>query len=216
MIPIRLILSFFIALTLGAPLQAQNYGHQTGEEYVVLLKSSPIDLPTINSILAQLSLSTTHPDVVHVYNNSHFHGFSARMNAHCLSILNNLTYISHLEATVYITPTVITRDDASWGLQRISSATNVSGDETALSYTYTYSSSDLGRGVDIYILDTGIYTDHVVFGGRAQMGFSYDGNMTDLDGHGTHVAGIAGGSQVGVASNANLIGVKALSGDGSG
>ncbi|GAB7352681.1 hypothetical protein MBLNU459_g3042t1 [Dothideomycetes sp. NU459] len=138
------------------------------------------------------------------------------MNTHCISILNKLTYVSHVEPASNIVSTVETRRDAPWGLQRISSLAAVSEVEDALAYTYTYASSDLGRGADIYILDTGIYTDHFVFGGRAQMGWSYDGNMTDLDGHGTHVAGVAAGAQVGVASNANLIGVKALSGNGSG
>ncbi len=39
---------------------------------------------------------------------------------------------------------------------------------------------------------------------------------TDLNGHGTHVAGTIAGKTYGIAKAANLIAVKVLGGDGSG
>ena len=39
---------------------------------------------------------------------------------------------------------------------------------------------------------------------------AFPGTLEDVDGHGTHTAGTAGGDIVGVASNANLIGLKAV------
>ena len=48
------------------------------------------------------------------------------------------------------------------------------------------------------------------------MGFSAYSDTTDQEGHDTHVAGTAASSIYGVASNANLIGVKVLGADGGG
>lgn len=53
------------------------------------------------------------------------------------------------------------RIDAPWGLQRISHREPVgSTSDFALDYTYNYDDS-AGKGVDIYIIDTGIQIDHV-------------------------------------------------------
>ncbi|KAK0936369.1 hypothetical protein LTR29_012042 [Friedmanniomyces endolithicus] len=109
-----------------------------------------------------------------------------------------------------------TRPNAPWGLQRISTAATVSGSAKAMDYTYSYASGGLGQGADIYIVDTGIYTQHNVFGGRASVVWSHNNDTTDSDGHGTHVAGTAAGEVLGVASNANIFGVKALDSGGGG
>ena len=78
-----------------------------------------------------------------------------------------------------------------------------------------------GRGVDVYVVDTGITVEHVEFEGRAKFGlnmFPYDNEdkqNRDLNGHGTHVAGIVGSKTYGVAKAVNLIAVKALSKSGN-
>ncbi|ELU38690.1 peptidase inhibitor i9 domain-containing protein [Rhizoctonia solani AG-1 IA] len=61
-----------------------------------------------------------------------------------------------------------------------------------------------GTGVDIYQIDTGIYTAHTQFGGRAKWGYpNADGN-----GHGTALASIIVGSTYGIATRANITAIK--------
>jgi cerevisin len=66
-------------------------------------------------------------------------------------------------------------------------------------------------------LDTGIYTGHSQFGGRARWGATFGGYANaDGNGHGTHCAGTVGSSQYGVSKAVSLIAVKVLSDAGSG
>jgi len=53
------------------------------------------------------------------------------------------------------------RTNAAWGLGRISHTNPVSGTITALNYTYSYSDTYQGAGIDIYIVDTGVNLNHV-------------------------------------------------------
>ncbi len=82
-----------------------------------------------------------------------------------------------------------------------------------------------GTGIKIAILDTGIDDTHPDLDeGKvvAENDFTDDGTTDDLDGHGTHCAGIAAGefnfttNMSGVAPGASLINAKALNQSGSG
>ena len=83
---------------------------------------------------------------------------------------------------------------------------------------YTYSNYDNGQGVRVYVVDSGIKVNHVDFGGRAVHGMT--GSQIrgegddDLNGHGTHCAGIAAGSEYGVAPMATPVSVKVIGEDG--
>lgn len=104
-----------------------------------------------------------------------------------------------------------TPESASWGLDTVG-VDGASGD---------------GSGTHIYVLDTGVRVSHNDFSGRAIPALDCtsdelvecNGDTScagDVQGHGTHCAGTAGGNTFGVARNANIYGVKVLSDSGSG
>jgi subtilisin family serine protease len=101
--------------------------------------------------------------------------------------------------------------NAPWHLDRI--------DQRALPWDTTYNYSSSGAGVHVYILDTGIRVTHQEFGGRASVANDFVGdgqNGNDCNGHGTHVAGLVGGSTWGVAKQASLHAVRILPCSGTG
>jgi subtilisin family serine protease len=118
----------------------------------------------------------------------------------------------------------------NWGLVRCSNPTNVYGENlypSANVYYYEYDAT----GVDVVIQDSGIEWSHPEFkdslgNSRVQLidwytasgisGTQSANHYRDLDGHGTHVAGITVGKNYGWAKNANIYSVKVNGLEGSG
>ncbi|MFG3254835.1 S8 family serine peptidase [Streptomyces sp. NPDC048172] len=104
------------------------------------------------------------------------------------------------------------KNPPNWGLDRIDQK-KPQGDG---SYTYPASA---GKGVTVYVIDTGVRIGHKDFGGRASYGFdAVDGDKKadDPQGHGTHVAGTVAGSSYGVAKKSKIVAVRVLDENGSG
>lgn len=97
-----------------------------------------------------------------------------------------------------------TQSSPPWHLDRIDQADYPLDDE----FSYSYSGDD----VTIYVIDSGIRTTHDDFDGRAshvyQANDDWEPAGTDCLGHGTAVASAAGGSEWGVAKDANLAAVR--------
>ncbi|KAI8819748.1 peptidase S8/S53 domain-containing protein [Fimicolochytrium jonesii] len=104
--------------------------------------------------------------------------------------------------------------DAPWGLARISHRELPKDNETSV---YEYYAND-GKGVTVYVVDTGINIKHEEFEGRAKWGATIPDGDEDVDGngHGTHVAGTIASRKYGVAKKATVVGVKVLRSSGSG
>jgi subtilisin family serine protease len=73
--------------------------------------------------------------------------------------------------------------------------------------------------VTVYVVDSGIRLGHAEFGGRARSGHDFvddDADASDCNGHGTVVAGIAGGSTWGAAKGVKLVSVRVFGCENSG
>ena len=159
--------------------------------------------------LAQTLVATYNGSLLHTYTAA-LKGFAATLPDVAVPLLQLEPLVSYVEPDQTIRADGTEDMDANgdpWGLDRI--------DQQALplSGTYTYTSD--GAGVHAYIIDTGIWTLHPDFGGRADN--VYDALTLDLvvigedcNGHGTHVAGTVGGATYGVAKGVSLHGVRVL------
>ena len=98
---------------------------------------------------------------------------------------------------------------ATWGPDRIDQHGGL------LNGQYEYDT--LAPDVDVYVVDTGIQTNHTQFQGRALFYYnSVDNIDADCLGHGTHVAGIVGSQTYGVAKGVTLVAIKVLDCTGTG
>ncbi|MFE9654294.1 S8 family peptidase [Micromonospora sp. NPDC006431] len=147
--------------------------------------------------------------VTHQYH-SVLNGFSGRMSERQARRLAADPRVAYVQQDAVFTSTATQTSPPSWGLDRIDQRNR------PLSGSYTYNTT--ASNVKVYIIDTGIRTSHTDFGGRAAWGTNTtgDGNNTDCNGHGTHVAGTVGGASYGVAKGVSLIAVKVLNCSGSG
>lgn len=156
--------------------------------------------------LTEVSIS---PDKMGFVYTDALQGFAAELTDLEVDRLRRDPRVAYIEPDAVMSIYTTTQTNATWGLDRI--------DQRALPLNGTYTYEANGSGVTAYIIDTGVRTDHVEFGGRALRGFdAFGGTSEDCNGHGTHVGGTVGGTLYGVAKNVTLVGVRVLDCNGSG
>ncbi|KAH6986347.1 peptidase S8/S53 domain-containing protein [Ilyonectria sp. MPI-CAGE-AT-0026] len=138
-------------------------------------------------------------------------GYSGEFDPETIKEIKNSDEVLTIEPvrTITIYAPKITQSASTWGLGSIS--------HRKPGYReYVYESS-AGRGTWAYVVDTGVYTAHAEFEGRAFPGYNAVPNtkMADTNGHGTHCAGIIASKTYGVAKKAKIMAVKVLDGSSS-
>ena len=184
-----------------------NADKRIANQYIAVLKD---DVADVDGEAVRLSRAFAGDrNGGHTYKHA-LKGFSVRMpEARAIKLADD-PRVAFVEEDGVVSASAV-QTNAPWGLDRIDQRNR------PLNGTYTYNYT--GTGVKAYIIDTGIRATHTDFGGRVISGFNAvpDGLGTDdLNGHGTHVAGIVGGSHWGVAKNVTLVPVRVLDASGSG
>lgn len=138
--------------------------------------------------------------------------FVATLNAGELESLRRNPSVEFIEQDQYVHITGTQKMDSygdPWGLDRI--------DQRSRDLSLNYSYGGTGAGVRVYVLDTGIDTDHSDFTGRAKVGYdALGGSGSDCNGHGTGAAGTIGAESYGVAKDATLYSVRVADCEGTG
>jgi len=188
-------------------------------EYIVVL-NSVVNAGKHMEIMASMVNET---NVMHTYSIGDFKGYSVRLDKSAAKQLATHADVKYVEPNMVATTlqTCTSRPaPTSWGLARTVRIGPVGNGIPIAQAPYEFSSNAAGQGVDVHIIDTGVYCDNNDFAGRpASCATSFDATgegLFDGNGHGTHVASTTAGNRYGLAPNSNIVGVKVLGSNGSG
>lgn len=206
--------SFLLPLTVFSTIAAAN------SNFIIQFKNNNYDFDTFFANYYNLSNDTL--DVPFAASSfglqsfeigSNFKGVLGEFN---IDIIRNLYYDSKINAISIDRDLVLAdvQEFAPKHLARISQKQTLNKDQK-LDYVYDATG---GIGVDVYILDSGIFSSHPDFSKRVTKIFDFTeepvNRLEDSIGHGTYIAGVVGSETYGVAKKANLFDVKVTKKDG--
>ncbi|MEY2814864.1 MAG: hypothetical protein RIS05_612, partial [Actinomycetota bacterium] len=143
-----------------------------------------------------------------------FDGFVVNLTNDQLAFVDSLEYVKAIEEDAVVTLATTQTPTPSWGLDRIDQRERITSGGIG-----SYEHLSAGTGTTIYIGDSGIFPHADLAGRISPSGYTSfnDGRGTvDCNGHGTHVATTAAGTQYGIAKNATVVPVRLLDCGGSG
>ncbi|AOS65880.1 S8 family peptidase [Actinoalloteichus hymeniacidonis] len=190
--------------------------------YIVVLDDAEVGTSTSAVTRSAASLTSTYGGTVQRTYSAAIDGFEAKLSereAEALAADPAVAYVeqnarvglSLAPAPQQVSVQAVQTNPPSWGIDRI--------DQRNLPLNQRYEYTSTGRGVTVYVIDTGVDINHPTFGGRASYGYDFvngSPNAADQNGHGTHVAGTVAGSEFGVAKEAEIVAVRVLDAGGSG
>jgi len=210
------LLSLIALVSSTAPLLGSDNPEKIDGEYIVIFH----DNTTVEQAEGHWkALRSRSVEFLHTYHIGTFKGYAARMSHKHVHHQRNHPLVKEVHyngiaRAIDNSCGSASLNAPSWGLARTSHKSNM---PTGLNDDYYYNTAHGGRGVTVYIIDTGIRVTHTDFGGRAIFGVNYaDSSPTDQNGHGTHCAGTAGGTRYGIAKFTALVAVMVLNAQGSG
>nr|ADB92602.1 serine protease 1 [Actinomucor elegans] len=151
--------------------------------------------------------------IEHVYDTPNLKGYSGKFDDQVLEAIRQSDDVAFVEHDSMVYANELQRN-APWGLSRVSHVDPL----TFKNYQKYEYNPEGGKGVKVYVIDTGVNVDHVDFDGRAIWGHTVPSGDRDEDGngHGSHCSGTIAGRRYGIAKKAQPVAVKVLRSNGSG
>jgi subtilisin family serine protease len=206
----RLVAVGIVVAMFAVPVSHASAGAQSvapTDSYIVVLASrDDIDEVSADVVSAGGSVGSVYRYAVG--------GFSARLTASQVTALLADARVASVSRNKRVRKRAVVpaaQGDVLYHLDRI--------DQRALPLDGVYGPPATGEGVQIYMIDTGVRATHVDLAGRVIHGADVVGPdergvpatpADDCDGHGTHTAALAAGTEHGVAKRATIVAVRVL------
>ena len=181
------------------PIHRASNESRVRNRYIVKLKDdvSQEIVDKVNEVLKLLNGT-----IVHQYQEV-FKGFAFSLPGDLpVDALQQLPWIDYIsEDSAIVSYQVQQTDSYLWNLDQIDRSRGMPG-------SYTFNTT--GDGVNVYIVDSAVDAGHSEFRGRMREFYTSPTASRNCRDHGTHVGGIIGGLNVGVAKKVNLFSLNVL------